>query len=57
MFRIQEVEYISISKVLEYLIIPDQYKWDVWRSFGTTQKEPGVTSLFVRCMADEGKVF
>jgi hypothetical protein len=54
MFRIQEVEYIGISKVLEYLIIPDQYKWNVWRSFGATQKEPGVTSLFVCRMTNEG---
>jgi len=39
MFRVQEIKYIGISKVLEYLIISDQYQWNVWRPFGTTQKE------------------
>ena len=57
MFRVQKVKDIGIPKVLEYLIIPDQYKWNVWRSFWAAQEEPGVTSLFVCRMADEGEVF
>ena len=57
MFRIQEVEYIGISKVLEYLVIPDQYKWNVRDSFGAAQEEPGGTSLFVCRMTNIGEVF